>query len=160
AEIRAHLLPLEVLRVQAHQDLQLVPEPVQHRDLVVRSEARQHARGMVVVEELAAHLQVQLPADLVAAVLDVARLQLDVLLAVEADRASSRGRRSGGGGRGGGTGIRVGHPGTLAPSQLTATVNRPHPRGDPCGRWPAGRGWTKSASIRIDARSSAKGSTA
>src|SRR5699024_9567370 len=86
-----------------------VPQTMQHGDLVVRGEAGQHPRGMVVVEELPAHLQVQLPADLLASALDVAGLQLDVLLTIEADRCTGRERAR--------AGIRGGHSGTLAPTE-------------------------------------------
>ena len=110
AQVGADLVPLEVLGVEAHQDLGLVLDAVEHRDLVVRGEAGQDAGGVQVVEELAAHLQVQLPADLAAAFLDVLGLELDVLRAVESDAVEGAGGR-GLRGRAGGAGglMRAGH---------------------------------------------------
>src|SRR5690606_5543606 len=138
--------------VQAHEDLELVPQPLEHRDLVVRREAGQHPGSVVVVEELAAHFEVELPADLLAALLDVAGLQLDVLLAIEPDPCAGI-LRGGGGGRGRGAGVRSGHPGTLAPRGPTRAVP-----GVGSGRWSRARARRvaghevrpESTSIRID----------
>ena len=82
-EVGADLLALEVLRVHAHEDLELVFQGLEHRDLVVGREPGKHARGVVVVEELATHLQVELAADGVAALGDVLRLHLNVLIAIK-----------------------------------------------------------------------------
>ena len=64
-------------------DLHVVHQLLEHADLGVGLETGQHARGMVVVEQLAAELQVQLAAELVDAVADVLGLQRDVLVVVE-----------------------------------------------------------------------------
>src|SRR5699024_7167918 len=99
---------------------------------VVRGEPGQHPRGVVVVEELPAHLQVQLPADLLASALDVAGLQLDVLLAVEADRCTGGGRAR--------AGIGGGHSGTLAPTESRsglAGIRELRHDGWPRVGWPA-----------------------
>ena len=48
----------------------------QHLQLAVRLEARQHAGGMIVVEQLAAELQIQLTAEFCDTLLDLLRLCL------------------------------------------------------------------------------------
>ena len=58
AQVSAHLALLDVVRVDGDDDLGVVDEAFQHADLGVGLEAGQHARGMVVVAELAAALQV------------------------------------------------------------------------------------------------------
>ena len=83
AQVAAHLALLDVVRVDGDDDLGVVDEDLQHADLGVGFEAGQHARGMVVVEELAAELQIELAAELVDAVADVLCLQRDVLVVVE-----------------------------------------------------------------------------
>ena len=83
AQVAAHLALLDVVRVDGDDDLGVVDEALQHADLGVGFEAGQHARGMVVVEELAAELQIELAAELVDAVADVLCLQRDVLVVVE-----------------------------------------------------------------------------
>ena len=85
AQVRADLVAGEVLGVDRHDDLDLVGQLGEHDDLVVRSEARQHARGVHVVNELAAELQIELAAELGAALRDVAGLHPQVLVAVESD---------------------------------------------------------------------------
>src|SRR5690606_37618451 len=98
----------------------------------------QHARGVVIIEELPAHLEVELPADLLAALLDVPGLEGDVPLPVEADPGAGVLRR-GGGGRGRGAGVRSGHPGTLAPSAA------PGPLGASAARTMGGGGTVEHA---------------
>ena len=85
AQVRADLVAGEVLGVDRHDDLDLVGQLGEHDDLVVRGEARQHARGVHVVNELAAELQIELAAELGAALRDVAGLHPQVLVAVESD---------------------------------------------------------------------------
>ena len=85
AQVRAHLVPAQVPRVDGDDDLQLVAQLLEHRDLRVRCEPGQDARGVEVVEQLAAHLQVQPPADAALPGPDVLGLESDVALAVEAD---------------------------------------------------------------------------
>src|SRR5699024_8421979 len=58
-------------------------ELLQHGDLVIRGETGQHPGGVQVIEELAAHLQVQLATDLLAPLVDVLRLHPDVEVTVE-----------------------------------------------------------------------------
>ena len=83
AQVAAQLALLDVVRVDDDDDLHVVHQLLEHAYLGVGFETGQHARGMVVVEQLAAELQVQLPAELVDAVADVLGLQRDVLLVVE-----------------------------------------------------------------------------
>lgn len=70
-KVRADLLALEVLGADAGQDLEFVAQLLEHGDLRVRVETGQHARGVEVVEELAAHLQVELSPDVPTAGDDV-----------------------------------------------------------------------------------------
>ena len=85
AQIRTDLLALDVLGVNADEDLDVVLDALQHRNLVVRGETGQDAGSVHIVEEFAAHLQVELAANLFAAGVDVFGLELDVFLAVKAD---------------------------------------------------------------------------
>ena len=85
SQVRTDLVAGQVLGVDRHDDLDLVGQLGEHDDLVVRGEARQHARGVHVVNELAAELQIELAAELGAALRDVAGLHPQVLVAVESD---------------------------------------------------------------------------
>ena len=84
-QVRSHLVPAQIAGVDGDDDLQLVAQLLEHRDLRVRGEPGQHARGVQVVEELPAHLQVESAADLPLPGADAVRLEGDVALAVEAD---------------------------------------------------------------------------
>ena len=84
-EVGADLAALQVTGIEADDDLDVFLDVLQHRDLVIRREAGQDAGGVVVVEELAAHFEVEFPTDLLAPLVDVLGLELDVLLAVETD---------------------------------------------------------------------------
>ena len=83
AEVAAHLRALDVVGVDGDDDLHVVLHRLQHGDLRVRLEAGQHARGMVVVEELTAELEIELAAKLLDPLADTLGLQLDVLVVVE-----------------------------------------------------------------------------
>ena len=74
---------LDVVRVDGDDDLDVGREALEHAELDVGLEAGQHAGGVVVVEELAAELEVELAAELPHALADVLGLQLDVLVVVE-----------------------------------------------------------------------------
>ena len=74
AQIAAHLVLFNVTGADGDDDLHVVLQGLQHPDLAVRLEARQHAGGVVVVKQLAAELQIQLAAELGAAGGDVLRL--------------------------------------------------------------------------------------
>src|SRR5699024_8833064 len=84
-KVGADLASLQVAGVEADDDLDVFLDVLQHRDLVIRREAGQDAGGVVVVEKLAAHFEVELPTDLLAPLVDVLGLELDVLIAVETD---------------------------------------------------------------------------
>ena len=85
AVVAAHLAADDVLRADDDDDLGLLLELQQHLQLGVRLKARQHAGGVVVVEQLAAELQIQLAAKLGPPRRDMLRLQLQVLVVVESD---------------------------------------------------------------------------
>ena len=72
-----------MVRVDGDDDLDVGREALEHAELDVGLEAGQHAGGVVVVEELAAELEVELAAELSHAFADVLGLQLDVLVVVE-----------------------------------------------------------------------------
>ena len=83
AQVAPHLRSLDVVGVDGDDDLRLVLHGLQHGDLRVGFEAGQHAGGVVVVEELAAEFEVEFAAELVDALANALRLQLDVLVVVE-----------------------------------------------------------------------------
>ena len=64
-------------------DFHIVHQTFQHAELGVRLKAGQHARGVVVVEELASEFQIEFAAELRDALSDVGGLQLDVFFVVE-----------------------------------------------------------------------------
>ena len=85
AKVPPHLVLLNVRGVDGNDDLHVFPELLEHADLAVRLKARQDPGGMVVVKELAAELQVELAAELADALLDLLRLDGEVLLIVKTD---------------------------------------------------------------------------
>ena len=85
AQVSADLALLDVVGVDGDDDLHLVGKAFEHADLGVGLEPGQHARGMVVVEQLSAEFQIELAAELVDAVADVLCLKRDVLVVVESD---------------------------------------------------------------------------
>ena len=85
AQVAAHLALFNVPGADGNDDLHIVLHGGQHADLAVGLEAGQHPGGMVVVKELAAELQIQLIAELAAALLDVLGLQGQILVVVESD---------------------------------------------------------------------------
>ena len=82
AEVVADLVLLDVDGADHDHDLQIVLQLVKHLELAVRLESRQHAAGMVVVEEFAPELHVQFVAEFGDALLDVLRLDPEILLVV------------------------------------------------------------------------------
>ena len=58
---------------------------LQHADLAVGLESGQHTRGMVVIEQLAAELQIQLAAELADPLADMLSLQSQVFIVIETD---------------------------------------------------------------------------
>ena len=85
AEVAAHFVLLDIPRADGHHDLHVVFHRGEHADLAVGLEPRQHARGVVVVKELAAELQIELAAELAHALPDVLCLQLQIFIIVETD---------------------------------------------------------------------------
>lgn len=84
-EIGTNFVTLQVFGIDADKDLYFIFDAVKHRDLVVWSESRKDTGGVHVVEKLAAHLQIELPAESFPPLPDVLGLHLDVFFAVEAD---------------------------------------------------------------------------
>ena len=72
-----------MVRVDRDDNLDIVGDALEHAKLAVRLKARQHAAGMIVIEQLAAKLQIQLATKLRDALLNVSSLQLDILRVVE-----------------------------------------------------------------------------
>ena len=84
-EVAAHLVLFNVVRVDRDDDLRVVAQLLKHADLAVGLEAGQHARGVKVVEELAAELQVQLAAELADALADMRGLHGKVFVVIKTD---------------------------------------------------------------------------
>ena len=75
AEVAAHLVLFNVVGVDDDHNLCLLLELNQHADLAVRSKAGQHTGGVIIVEQLAAELQIELAAKLVNTLTDARRLR-------------------------------------------------------------------------------------
>ena len=84
AVVAAHLAADDVLCADDDDDLGLLLELQQHLQLGVRLKARQHAGGVVVVEQLAAKLEVELVVELCDALPDVLGLHLKIFRVVKA----------------------------------------------------------------------------
>ena len=85
AEIAAALVALDIVCGDCHDDLAFRLHLHEHADLAVRPEARQNARGVEIVKEFAAELQIELAAELIDALADALRLEPDILVVVKAD---------------------------------------------------------------------------
>ena len=85
AQVPPDLVFLDVCGVDGNEDLHVVLQLLEHPDLAVRLESRQHPGGVVVVEQLAAELQIQLAAELGDALFDLLGLGGEVLLIVKTD---------------------------------------------------------------------------
>ena len=85
AQVRAVLAVADVPGVDAEEDLRLVAELLQQADLGVGLKARQHARGVQIVKELAAEFQVELIPKPRDALLDGLGLAPDVQIVVKTD---------------------------------------------------------------------------
>ena len=84
AEVSAALVALDIICGDGDDDLRLVLHLQQHFHLAVRLKTRQNARGMVVVEQLAAEFKVQLASEFCYSLSYVARLLAHVFFVVEA----------------------------------------------------------------------------
>ena len=85
AEVGADLVLLNVACRDNDDDFCVVLHLAQHANLAVGREAGQHAARVVVVEQLAAELKVQLAAEMRDALLDVRRLGRNVFVVVKSD---------------------------------------------------------------------------
>ena len=85
AEVAAALVAFDIVGGNGDNDLRFVLHFKQHFDLAVRLEARQYARCVVIVKQLAAEFEVQLAAEFCDSVSYVARLLAHVFFVVEAD---------------------------------------------------------------------------
>ena len=83
AEVRPDLVLLDIHGADDDDDLGVILHLHEHLELAVRFEARKDAAGVVIVEEFAAELHVELVAESGDAVLDVLRLDLEILCVVE-----------------------------------------------------------------------------
>ena len=83
AEVAAALAALNVVGRDRNDDLGVVLHLHEHAHLAVRLEAGEHARGMVIVKELAAKLQIQLAAEVFDPLADLLRLHLHVLVVIK-----------------------------------------------------------------------------
>ena len=72
-------------RADRDDDLRLILQLEQHFHLPVRLKARQDARGVIVVKELAAELEIELAAEGVHALEDPLRLQTQILFKIKSD---------------------------------------------------------------------------
>ena len=77
------LVALDVVGVDRDDDLCVICQGHEHANLGIRLEPGQHARGMVVIEELAAELEVELAAKLGNAFSNARGLHLDIHVIVE-----------------------------------------------------------------------------
>ena len=84
AEVGAHLLVLDVAGIDGEDDLGLILEGLEETQLHVRVVARQTARRMEVVHQLAAELQIEL-SELRRTATDLVALFAQILLVVESD---------------------------------------------------------------------------
>ena len=84
-QIAPHFVLLDIPGIDGNDDLHIILELLEHSDLAVRRKARQHPRGVVIIEQLAAEFQIQLAAELVDPLFDLLRLGGEVFLIVEAD---------------------------------------------------------------------------
>ena len=85
AQIAAHLVFLDVVRVDCDDDFHVVGELLEHANFAVGLKAWQNAARVVVVEELSAELEVQLSTELADALTNMLRLQGNIFVIVETD---------------------------------------------------------------------------
>ena len=85
AVVAAYLAFLNGVGGHHDNDLGLVLQALQHAHFHVGFETREHAGCVVIIAQFAAKFQIQLTAELVDALADVLRLQLDVFLVIEPD---------------------------------------------------------------------------
>ena len=84
-QVAPDLALFDVGGIDGNDDLHIVLKLLEHADFAVRLKARQHPGGVIVVEELAAELQIQLAAELGNALPDMGGLHLQIFLIVKPD---------------------------------------------------------------------------
>ena len=82
-QIPPHFILLNVPGVDGDDDLHIILQLLKHPDLAVRFKARQYPGGMIVVKQLPAEFQIQLPAELVDPLFDLFRLRSEIFLIVK-----------------------------------------------------------------------------
>ena len=82
-QISPHFILLNVPGVDGDDDLHIILQLLKHPDLAVRFKARQYPGGMIVVKQLPAEFQIQLPAELVDPLFDLFRLRSEIFLIVK-----------------------------------------------------------------------------
>ena len=75
----------KILGTDDDNDFDFFSQMAEHDDLIVGGESGKDSRGMHVVDEFPAELQVELPTKLTAPLGDMFGLELNVLLTVETD---------------------------------------------------------------------------
>ena len=85
AEVASDLVLLYIRRIDRHDDLSLILELAEHSDLGVGFKPGKHSGGVIIVEQLAAELQIKLAAKLRNALSDVFRLCLEILVVIKSD---------------------------------------------------------------------------
>ena len=66
-----HLVVFNIRSINGNNHFRLVRKLQQHLQLAVRSKARQHTRSVIIIEQLATKLQIQLVTKLADALLDM-----------------------------------------------------------------------------------------
>ena len=82
-KVAAHLVVLDIARVYNDDDLNIRADILEHLELTVGLVAGQDARGVVIVEELAAELKIELSAEVLYASAYLLRLLFDIKVVVE-----------------------------------------------------------------------------
>jgi hypothetical protein len=83
AKVTTSLVFLDVVRVDRDDNLDIVGDALEHAELAVRLKTRQYTTRMIVIEQLAAKLQIELAAKLRDALFNMSGLQLDIFRVVE-----------------------------------------------------------------------------
>ena len=83
AQIAAHLVLFDIVGIDNDHDLGFILQLHEHLQLGIGLEPGQNARGVIVVKQLAAKLEIELVAELGDAVADVLRLGFQVLIIIK-----------------------------------------------------------------------------
>ena len=82
-EIPTDLVLLDVAGIDDDHNLRVILQLTQHTDLTIRLKARKHTGCMVIIEQLAAELEIELTAKLRNTLTDMLRLHLKVLIVIK-----------------------------------------------------------------------------